>query len=126
MPLLRRIPKRGFNSRFKNAYQVVNVESLNRFEVNSIVGPDELKKAGLVGSTKEPIKILGDGKITKVITIKAHKFSESAKKLLEGAGCQLVIASPEGAKQSLRLRAERSNLNKIASSANNKTTTSSQ
>lgn len=100
MPLLRRLPKRGFNSRFRNAYQVVNVESLNRFTANSTVGPAEMKEAGLIGSTVEPVKILGTGKIGKVLTVKAHKFSGSAKKLLETAGCSVVIASPGGAKQS--------------------------
>ncbi|MDO8524962.1 MAG: 50S ribosomal protein L15 [Candidatus Omnitrophota bacterium] len=98
MPLIRRIPKRGFNALFKSGYQVINIESLNRFDNNSTVGPEEFKEAGLIGSTKEPIKILGTGKIAKTLTIKADKFSESAKKALEGAGC--VIASPEGAKQS--------------------------
>ncbi|MDD5428604.1 MAG: 50S ribosomal protein L15 [Candidatus Omnitrophica bacterium] len=89
MPLIRRIPKRGFNALFKNGYQVVNIESLNRFTANSTVGPEELKKAGLIGSVKEPIKILGTGKAAKVLTIKAHKFSESAKKALEAAGSKL-------------------------------------
>lgn len=91
MPLLRRIPKRGFNSRFRNSYQVVNIESLNRFDANSTVGPDELKNAGLIGSTIEPIKILGKGSISKVLTIKAHKFSDSAKKLLESAGVKMEL-----------------------------------
>jgi len=59
-----------------------------------------MKEAGLIGSTVEPVKILGTGKIEKVLTVKAHKFSGSAKKLLETAGCSVVIASPKGAKQS--------------------------
>jgi ribosomal protein L18E len=95
MQLVRRIPKRGFNAPFKNVYQVVNVESLNRFRENSVVGPKELKTAGLIGSELEKVKILGDGDLKKAITIKAHKVSESAKKKLEGAGCTLVIASPD-------------------------------
>jgi large subunit ribosomal protein L15 len=86
MPLIRRIPKRGFNSKFRDAYQIVNVESLNRFGANSSVGPAELKEAGLIGSEKEPIKILGNGKLEKIITVKAHKASASAKKLVEAAG----------------------------------------
>jgi len=91
MPLIRRIPKRGFNALFKNTYQIVNIESLNRFEANATVGPAEFKKAGLVGSERERVKILGNGKITKSLTVKAHKFSESAKKLLEGAGAKTEI-----------------------------------
>ena len=86
MPLIRRIPKRGFNALFKNGYQVINIESLNRFDNNSVVGPAEFKKAGLIGSTQEPVKILGTGKAAKVLTIKAHKYSDSAKKALEAAG----------------------------------------
>ena len=91
MPLIRRIPKRGFNSPFKKFYQVVNVESLNRFNANTEVGPKELKNAGLIGSEIEMIKILGDGKLTKVLTIKAHKVSTSAKKKIDEVGSKLVI-----------------------------------
>lgn len=90
MPLVRRVPKRGFKGPFKEVYQVVNVESLNRFENNSTVGPAELKKAGLVGSERELVKILGGGKLTKTLTIKAHKFSASAKKLIEEAGAKIT------------------------------------
>lgn len=91
MPLMRRIPKRGFNSLFRKLYQIVNVGSLNRFDANSAVGPAELKRAGLIGSEQEMIKILGDGKIEKPLTIKAHKFSESAKKQLEAAGAKMEL-----------------------------------
>ena len=89
MPLIRRIPKRGFNALFKSGYQIINIESLNRFDNNSIVGPAEFKEAGLIGSTKEPIKILGAGKPSKTLTIKAHKYSVFAKKVLEAAGSKL-------------------------------------
>ena len=91
MPLIRRIPKRGFNSLFRNAYQVVNIGALNRFDVNSTVGPAEFKKAGLIGSTKDPVKILGDGKLEKALTIKAHKISGSAKKSLDAAGAKIEL-----------------------------------
>lgn len=89
MPLIRRIPKRGFNYPFKNFYQIVNVESLNRFRANSVVGLKELKEAGLIGSEKELVKILGDGKLSKVLTVKAHKISENARKKLEEAGSKI-------------------------------------
>jgi large subunit ribosomal protein L15 len=88
MPLLRRIPKRGFNSLFGKVYQIVNLDALNRFKENSAVGPAELKKAGLIGSVRELIKILGDGKLEKPLTIRAHKFSASAKRGLEAAGAK--------------------------------------
>lgn len=89
MPLIRRIPKKGFNAPFRKVNQVVNIQSLNRFDNNAVVGPKELKDAGLIGSERELIKILGKGKITKVITIKANKFSDSAKRALEAAGVKL-------------------------------------
>ena len=89
MPLIRRIPKRGFNAPFHKVYQVVNIDSLNRFSANAVVGPADFKKAGLVGSEKEPVKILGSGKVSKALTVKAHKFSEGAKKLLQAAGAKI-------------------------------------
>jgi large subunit ribosomal protein L15 len=70
---------------------VVNVESLNRFRENSTVGPKELKSAGLIGSEIERIKILGDGELKKIITIKAHKISDSAKKKIESAGAKIEL-----------------------------------
>jgi large subunit ribosomal protein L15 len=91
MQLVRRLPKRGFNSKFGVAYQVVNLDSLERFPANSVVGPDELKKAGLISSVKFPIKILGDGKLTKAMTLKAHKISDSAKKKLDASGAKLEL-----------------------------------
>jgi large subunit ribosomal protein L15 len=91
MPLMRRLPKKGFNYPFKNIYQVVNVESLNRFKANSIIGPKELKETDLIGSEKCPVKILGDGKLSKVLIIKAHKFSESAKKKIEESGSKYEL-----------------------------------
>lgn len=95
MPLMRRIPKRGFNSMFRKSYQIVNVGALNRFDTNAAIGPSELKEAGLIGSVKDDIKILGDGKLEKVLTIKAHKFSSSAKKMIEAAGAKMEILIPK-------------------------------
>lgn len=91
MQLVRRIPKRGFNSPFPTRYQVVNVESLNRFRANTVVGPKELKEAGLIGSEKSEIKLLGDGKLTKILTVKAHKISESAKKKIQESGSKFEL-----------------------------------
>ena len=91
MQLVRRIPKRGFNVPFKNCYQVVNVESLNRFRENSTVGPKELKAAGLIGSEIEKIKILGTGELKKALTVKANKISESAKKKFSTAGAKFEV-----------------------------------
>lgn len=91
MPLIRRVPKRGFTAPFKKLYQVVNVESLNRFDKDAVVGPAEFKKAGLITSDKEMVKILGNGSLSKPLTVKAHKFSGSASKLLSDAGAKTEV-----------------------------------
>lgn len=95
MPLIRRIPKRGFTAPFKNTYQVVNVESLNRFEKDAVVGPAEFKKAGFISSANLPVKILGTGALKKPLTIKAHRVSDSAKKLLQDAGVKIEFLEPQ-------------------------------
>jgi large subunit ribosomal protein L15 len=89
MSLIRRLPKRGFNSKFGETFEIVNLESLNRFHANSVVGPAELKAAGLIGTLQGTVKILGGGKLTKVLTLKAHKVSGSAKKAIEAAGSKI-------------------------------------
>jgi len=91
MQLVRRLRKKGFNSKFGIPYQVINVESLERFKANSVVGPVEFKEAGFISSTHFPVKILGDGKITKVLTVKAHHFTVSAKKKLESIGAKIEL-----------------------------------
>jgi len=88
MPLSRRIPKRGF-SNFRHAlnYQTVNVKDLEtHFEASATISFEELRTKRLVGNNTKPIKILGDGELTKGLTVKAHAFSESAKKKIESAG----------------------------------------
>lgn len=99
MPLLRRIPKRGFrHSAFRQRFAVVNVGSIEAaFEADSAVAPEDLRVRGLVRS-KDPIKILGDGDLSKKLTVSAHAFSEIAKKkIIQAGGTCTVIAS--GAKQ---------------------------
>jgi len=91
MSLIRRLPKRGFTSRFKEPFQAVNVEGLNRFEKGSTVGPEELKKAGLITSQYKPIKLLGDGTLTKAVNVRVHGCSKSAKKKLEDAGAKIEL-----------------------------------
>lgn len=86
MPLTRRIPKRGFTSKSKKIYQILNLVRLAAFKENSIVGPEELLKEGLIKDEKMPVKILGDGEISKSITIKAHAFSSSAMEKIKQAG----------------------------------------
>ncbi|HRY29518.1 MAG TPA: 50S ribosomal protein L15 [Elusimicrobiota bacterium] len=86
-PLIRRIPKRGFNNKtFRRAFCVVNVGDLEAvFEAGTAVAPDLLRSAGLAND-KGPVKILGDGDLTKKFSVSAHAFSGSAKKKIEQAG----------------------------------------
>ena len=86
MPLHRRLPKIGFTSRSKIDYQVVNVGSIEERGLEGEVGPVELQKAGLIRKPKGLVKILGDGELTKALSIKAHAFSASATTKVEQAG----------------------------------------
>lgn len=86
MPLARRLPKRGFNNIFAVKYAAVNVSELNRFEDGAVVDAEALKAAGVVKKTLDGIKILGNGEISKKLTVKAAKFSTSAKEKIEQAG----------------------------------------
>jgi large subunit ribosomal protein L15 len=92
MPLHRRLPKRGFTNIFKKDYAVVNVSDLERFDNGATVGEAELRKAGLVKGQHDGIKVLGDGKLSKKLSVSATKFSATAKKQIEDAGgsCQEI------------------------------------
>ena len=86
MPLQRRVPKRGFVNIFATTYANVNVAALNVFEDGAEVDLDALKKAGLVKKAYDGVKVLGDGELTKKITVKAAAYSKSAKEKIEAAG----------------------------------------
>jgi large subunit ribosomal protein L15 len=86
MPLYRRIPKRGFTNIWKTEYEPVNVEALNVFDNGANVGKQELADKGLISKAKANVKILGDGDLTKSLTVKADKFSKSAKEKIAAAG----------------------------------------
>ena len=85
LPLVRRIPKRGFTNIFRVEYDVVNVSELNIFEDGATVTHADLREAGLVGK-QHAVKILGDGELTKKLTVEAEKFTASAKEKIEQAG----------------------------------------
>lgn len=91
MPLARRIPKRGFNSKFKINYQIVNIDSLKRFKENTEITPQVLKDARLIRKNYQPIKILGNGSLTAPISVKAHSFSKSAQEKIKGSGGKIEI-----------------------------------
>ena len=87
LPLFQRLPKRGFHNHTRVEYSIVNVEQLNVFEEGTVVDVKTLIVAGLVKDPKNGgVKILGNGEITKKLTVKANKFSESAKNAIEAAG----------------------------------------
>jgi len=88
MPLQRRLPKRGFKNIFRTEYEVVNVHQLNRFAEGETVDVEALRTSGLVGSKNTLVKILGNGLLSKKITIKAHKFSATAREKIIQAGGQ--------------------------------------
>ncbi|MGX4687224.1 MULTISPECIES: 50S ribosomal protein L15 [Vagococcus] len=85
-PLFRRLPKRGFTNINRKDYAVINLDVLNRFEDGTEVTPTTLIEAGIVKNEKSGIKVLGNGELTKKLTVKAAKFSESAKSAIEAAG----------------------------------------
>ncbi len=86
MPMTRRIPKRGFNNIFATKYSVVNVSDLDQFVDGTAVDADLLKASGLIKKTNDGVKILGNGELTKNLTVKAAAFSASAKEKIEKAG----------------------------------------
>jgi large subunit ribosomal protein L15 len=88
MPLTRRMPKRGFNNPFKQEYHILNVKSLNRFDNETTVTPELLKDLDIVKKKNAKIKILGDGELTKQLTVHAHRFSKSAATKILAAGGQ--------------------------------------
>lgn len=86
MPLQRRLPKRGFTPLDKKVYALVNLRDLEQFDAGSVVDLEALGKAGLVRKINDGIKILGDGELSKALTVKAHKFSQSALEKIQAAG----------------------------------------
>jgi large subunit ribosomal protein L15 len=90
-PLFRRLPKRGFTNINRKEYAIVNLDTLNRFDEGTEVTPALLIETGYVSSEKAGIKILGNGSLDRKLTVKAHKFSASAKEAIETAGGQTEV-----------------------------------
>ena len=90
-PLFRRLPKRGFTNINRKEYAIVNLDALNRFEDGAEVTAALLLETGVVSNEKAGIKILGHGELTKKLTVKAHKFSASAKEAIENAGGSIEV-----------------------------------
>ena len=96
LPLYRKLPKRGFNnSRFAKQYVIVNVEALNCFENDAVVDLQALLAAGVIRKTLDGVKVLGEGELSKKLTVKAAVFSASAKEKIEAAGGKVIVNTEE-------------------------------
>ena len=91
MPLTMRLPKRGFTNKWRVEYATVNVERLNIFEDGEVVSPVELIQAGILKNVQDGVKILGNGEITKKLTVQANKFTATAKEKIEAAGGRVEV-----------------------------------
>ena len=92
MPLTMRLPKRGFTNKWATEYVAINVSALNIFEDGDVVGPVELIQAGIIKKIEDGVKIMGNGEITKKLTVQAMKFTATAKEKIEAAGgnCEVI------------------------------------
>ena len=92
MPLTMRLPKRGFTNKWATEYVANNVSALNIFEDGDVVGPVELIQAGIIKKIEDGIKIMGNGELTKKLTVQAMKFTATAKEKIEAAGgnCEVI------------------------------------
>ena len=86
MPLTMRLPKRGFTNKWATEYVAINVSALNIFEDGDVVGPVELIQAGIIKKIEDGIKIMGNGELTKKLTVQAMKFTATAKEKIEAVG----------------------------------------
>jgi large subunit ribosomal protein L15 len=92
MPLVRRMPKRGFTNIFRKEFVIVNVGQLDRFPAGSEVTPDVLLAEGVISRLRDGVKVLGDGSLSRKLTVRAHKFSKKAQELIQAAGgsCDVI------------------------------------
>ena len=102
MPLVRRVPKRGFTSPFRKVFQIVNVDSLEKLSAEGrvqggVINPEILTKLGLVKKSSVPVKVLGNGDLNVKLDVTAHSFSKSAQEKIEKAGgkAQTISSSPK-------------------------------
>ncbi len=92
MPLHRRLPKRGFrNAPFRKVYTIVNIKTLERLKDVDLITPELLLEKGVIKGIKDGLKVLGDGELSRAITIRANAFSETARKKIEQAGGKVEV-----------------------------------
>jgi large subunit ribosomal protein L15 len=97
MPIYRRVPKRGFtNARFRTDYTIINVSALESFANGTTVDLDSVLELGLTSKEAPLFKILGNGELTKKLTVRAQKFTKSAVEKIEGAGGKVVVLDEQG------------------------------
>ncbi len=91
MPLVRRLPKRGFTNRFRERFAEVKVGQLDKFAGGAIISPRELCASGIIKRANDRVKILGNGTIAKPLTVRAHAFTRSAREKIEAAGGKVEV-----------------------------------
>ena len=107
MPLIRRVPKRGFNNIFRKEFAVLNLVRLNELEGETF-SPESLLETGVIKNMRDGLKILGDGEITRAVQVTAHRVSAAAKEKIEAAGGSVTLIAPKPKPEGkLKPRAER-------------------
>jgi large subunit ribosomal protein L15 len=96
MPLIRRLPKRGFTNIFRKEVDIINLDVLEGFEDGATVDVTALKTAGKVRNSAKLVKVLGDGELKRKLTVKAHRFSKSAREKIEAAGGSVEVLEAAG------------------------------
>lgn len=97
MPLVRRVPKRGFTNIFRKEVDIINLDTLEQFEAGSTVDVEALKAAGKVRRSANIVKVLGNGEFSRKLTVKAHRFSKSAREKIEAAGGTVEVLNSAAA-----------------------------
>jgi large subunit ribosomal protein L15 len=91
MPLMRRLPKRGFFNQFRKEYAIINVQDLNRFSEGEEITPQTLKEQGIVKNLHDGLKVLGGGELNKKLIVCAHKFSKAAEEKIRAAAGEIKV-----------------------------------
>jgi len=91
MPLIRRVPKKGFHNKFGTTYEIVNLADIARKSISGEITPEVLVENGLIRSSGSLVKVLGDGELSSVVNVKAHAFSQSAKEKKKKAGGTIEV-----------------------------------
>ena len=115
MPLFMRLPKRGFNNKWRVENDVINVAALEAFDAGSVITPKVIDKSGLHKLRHDVLKVLGEGELTKKLEVHAHKFTATAKEKIEKAGgtCVVIKAKHVGPKIKNKMRPKRKPAEKI-------------